>query len=165
MILVPTPPFTPLPSTDTLPEPDGDVPRAGVVVREYLSRIRGEMRARHDAGEGGLKLVAAYTDAIDRLVGFLFADATVHFLARNPRINHRCAVVAQGGYGRGELNPGSDIDLLFLYPWKVNPYVETVVDVVLTALFDARLEVGWATRNVRECIRLAPRDLTVRTAL
>ena len=74
-------------------------------------------------------------------------------------------MLAQGGYGRGELNPQSDIDLLFLYPWKVNPYVETVAEVMLYALWDAGLQVGHAVRNVRECGRLAARDLKVKTAL
>ena len=157
--------FTPLPSSDSLPEPDGELTIAGQITRDYLTRIRAEMRTRHDAGEGGRSLVAAYTDAIDRLVRFLYADATTHFLARNPRINHRCTVLAQGGYGRGELNAQSDIDLLFLYPWKVNPFVETVAEVMLFALWDAGLAVGHAVRNVRECARLAARDMKVKTAV
>jgi [protein-PII] uridylyltransferase len=65
--------------------------------------------------------------------------------------------VGLGGYGRGELNPASDIDLLFLYPWKVNPYVETVTEVCLYALWDAGLVVGHAMRNIRECARAGPR--------
>ena len=61
--------------------------------------------------------------------------------------------MAQGGYGRGELNIHSDIDLLFLYPWKVNPYVETIAEIVIPALWDAGLRSGAAMRNVRECCR------------
>src|SRR4029079_7607007 len=95
----------------------------------------------------------------------LFADATLNFQARNLRINQRCTMIAQGGYRRGELNPASDIDLLVLYPWKVNPYVETVTEVVLYALWDAGLHVGHAMRNVRECSRLAAHDMKVKTAL
>ena len=56
--------FTPLPSSDSLPEPDGELTVAGQITRDYLTRIRAEMRTRHDAGEGGRSLVAAYTDAI-----------------------------------------------------------------------------------------------------
>ncbi len=165
MILATTPAFTPLPGTAALPAPDGDVARAGRIARAYVQRIQGEVRARHDEGAGGLAVVAAYTDAIDRLCRFLYANALEHFLARNPRINHRCTVVALGGYGRGELNPQSDIDLLFLYPWKVNPFVETVAEVMLFALWDAGLQVGHAVRNVRECARLAARDMKVKTAI
>lgn len=165
MILASPPPYAPLPAVATLPEADGDVLAARRVARDYLARSREEIRARHDAGAGGLAVVAAYTEAIDRLVEFLFRTASVHFLARNPRINQRCTVIAQGGYGRGELNPWSDVDLLFLYPWKMNPYVETVAEVLLYALWDAGLDCGHALRNTRECGRLAARELTVKTAL
>ncbi len=165
MILATPPPFLPLPSADSLPAPDGDVSTAAQVARSYLGRIRAEVRQRHDAGAGGLAVVAAYTEAIDRLVRYLYDNATAHYLARNPRIEPRCAVIAQGGYGRGELNPYSDIDLLFLYPWKISPYVETVAEVMLYALWDAGLQCGHALRNMRECGRLAARDLKVKTAL
>ncbi len=165
MILATTPTIEPLDALRTLPEPSGNVTGAGAVAREYVARVKAELRARHDAGAGGLAIVAAYTEAIDRLLCLLFADATLHFQARNLRINQRCSVVAQGGYGRGELNPSSDIDLLILYPWKVNPYVETVTEVVLYALWDAGLHVGHAMRNPRECARLAAHDLKVKTAL
>ena len=128
MILARPPAVTPLASTGSLPAALDDVAQAGRVAREYLVRVRAEVRARHEAGAGGLELVAVYTDAVDRLVRFLFANASAHFMSRFARLNQQCTVVAQGGYGRGELNPGSDIDLLFLYPWKVNPYVETVAE-------------------------------------
>jgi len=98
----------------------------------------------------------AITAVVDDFIGNVAADA---------RINQRCAVVGQGGYGRGELNPSSDIDLLFLYPWKVNPFVETVGEVILYGLWDGGLVVGHALRNIRECGRLAQRDMKVKTAL
>src|SRR5690242_9588190 len=165
MMLAGTPPFAPLRSVATLPEPSDEVADAGTAAREYLTRVGAEIRERHDGGTGGLEVVAAYTDAVDRLVRFLFASARTHFAVRFPRLDQQCVAVAQGGYGRGELNPGSDIDLLFLYPWKVNPYVETVAEVILYALWDAGLAVGHALRNIRECGRLAARDLKVKTAL
>src|SRR3989449_9356258 len=165
VILARPPSFTPFASAALLPEALEEVAEVGTLSREYLARVREEVRERHDAGAGGLELVAAYTDAIDRLVRFLFANASAHFMSRFARLNPQCAVVAQGGYGRGELNPGSDIDLLFLYPWKVNPYVETVAEVILYALWDAGLQVGNALRNIRECERLSGRDLKVKTAL
>jgi [protein-PII] uridylyltransferase len=165
MILAKTPPFAPLESAATLPPPEDSIETVGAIAREYAGRVQVEMRVRQDAGEGGLALVAAYTDAIDRLLEFTFAAASTDFLSRYPRINQRCTVVGLGGYGRAELNPASDIDLLFLYPWKVNPYVETVAEVCLYALWDAGLVVGHAMRNIRECARLAPRDMRVMTAL
>ena len=150
MILARPPAATPLAGADSLPAALEDVTQAGGVAREYLGRVRASLRARHEAGAGGLELVAVYADAVDHLVRFLFASASAHFMSRFARLNQQCTVVAQGGYGRGELNPGSDIDLLFLYPWKVNPYVETVAEVILYALWDAGLQVGNALRNIRE---------------
>src|SRR6266403_1955890 len=165
MMLARPPASVPLASAGSLPEALGDVAHAGRVAREYLARVQTEVRVRQEAGAGGLELVAVYTEAVDRLVRFLFTNASAHFMSRFARLNPQCAVVAQGGYGRGELNPGSDIDLLFLYPWKVNPYVETVAEVILYALWDAGLQVGNALRNIRECERLSGRDLKVKTAL
>ena len=165
MILARTPPFEPLASVATLPAPEGTTVPVGTTAREYVARVQAEIAARHDAGQGGLAVVAAYTHAIDRLLAFIFTAASTDFLSQNPRINQRCTAVGLGGYGRGELNPASDIDLLFLYPWKVNPYVETVAEVCLYALWDAGLSVGHAMRNIRECARLAPRDMKVLTAL
>ncbi len=165
MLLATLPPFDPLSRIAALPDVDTPVSDAGVVAREFVAACRSECRTRHEAGAGGRAVVAAYTDAIDHLIGWLFVSATHHYQSKNPRVNQRCTIVAQGGYGRGELNMQSDIDLLFLYPWKVNPYAETVAEIVIPALFDAGLQVGAAMRNVRECTRLAARDLKVKTAL
>jgi [protein-PII] uridylyltransferase len=163
MTLARTPAYVPVAAS--LPEPTNAVDDAGTIAREHLGRVRAELKERHDAGAGGLEVVAAYTEAVDRLVCFLFASATAHFTSRFSRLDQQCVVIAQGGYGRGELNLASDIDLLFLYPWKVNPYIETVAEVILYALWDGGLTVGHALRNTRECGRLAARDLKVKTAL
>ncbi len=165
MILATTPPFEPLQSIAALPPVDPNPSCVGATARDFVLRSREELRQRHDAGAGGLVVVAAYTDAIDRLVEWLFAKAAKHYHSKNPRLNQRCTVVAQGGYGRGELNIESDIDLLLLYPWKANPYVETVAEIVVPALWDAGLQVGAAMRNERESCRLAGSDLKVKTAL
>jgi [protein-PII] uridylyltransferase len=165
MMLARPPRFVPLASAGTLPAFTGEIAEVKDAARDYVARARAELRARHEAGAGGLEVVAAYTDAIDGLVRYLFAAANVHFAERHARLSPQCTVVAQGGYGRGELNPSSDIDLLFLYPWKVSPWVETVAEVMLYALWDAGLQVGHALRNARECVRLAARDLKVKTAV
>src|SRR6202795_617436 len=75
------------------------------------------------------------------------------------------AVVATGGYGRGLLAPGSDIDLLFLLPYKQTAWGEQVAEGILYCLWDMGLKVGHATRSVDECIRQAKADMTIRTAL
>jgi [protein-PII] uridylyltransferase len=77
----------------------------------------------------------------------------------------RMAVIATGGYGRGLLAPGSDIDLLFVLPYKQTAWGESVAEAVLYCLWDMGLKVGHATRSVNECIRQAKSDMTIRTAL
>jgi [protein-PII] uridylyltransferase len=165
MILATPPAVDPLGATALLPDVDGDIDAGARVAPAYVARAREEVGARHDAGASGLAVVAAFTEAIDRLIRFLYGNAALHFQARHPLLTQRCAVVAQGGYGRGELNPYSDIDLLVLYPWKVTPYVETIADAILYPLWDAGLQVGHALRNVRESARWAARDLKAKTAI
>ncbi len=75
------------------------------------------------------------------------------------------AVVALGGYGRAELAPGSDIDLLFLYPYKLTPRTEQTAEFLLYRLWDLNLKVGQAVRSIQDCIRLAKTDLQVETSL
>src|SRR5271170_4107458 len=77
----------------------------------------------------------------------------------------RMAVVATGGYGRGLLAPGSDIDLLFVLPYKPTAWGESVAEALLYCLWDMGQKVGHATRSVGECIRQAKADMTIRTAL
>src|ERR1700744_4251974 len=75
------------------------------------------------------------------------------------------AVVATGGYGRGLLAPGSDIDLLFLLPYQQTAWGESVAEALLYCLWDMGLQVGHSTRSVAECIRQAKADRTIRTAI
>ena len=75
------------------------------------------------------------------------------------------AVIATGGYGRGLLAPGSDIDLLFVLPYKQTAWGESIAEAILYCLWDMGLKVGHATRSVDECIRQAKADMTIRTAI
>src|ERR1700734_2093383 len=84
---------------------------------------------------------------------------------RVPSEAKHMAVVGTGGYGRGLLAPGSDIDLLFLLPYKQTASGEQVAEALLYCLWDMGLKVGHATRSVDECIRQAKADITIRTAL
>ena len=87
------------------------------------------------------------------------------FYAQNPTDSEHIAVVAVGGYGRGALAPGSDVDLLFVLPYKQTAWGESVIEFMLYVLWDLGLKVGHATRSIDECIRLAKSDHTIRTAV
>lgn len=110
--------------------------------------------------------IATWTWLADQLVASAF-HAAVTYLHPQPNRTEaeRLSVVAVGGYGRAEMAPFSDVDLLFLAPYKLTPWSESVVESTLYILWDLKLKVGHATRTVEECIRLGKTDLTIRTAL
>ena len=114
----------------------------------------------------GAEAVAAHSYLMDQIIRALFDYANTHFITRGaPTTGERISIVAIGGYGRGELAPMSDLDLLFLLPYKPTPSTEQVVEFMLYVLWDLGLKVGHAVRSVDENIRQAKADLTIRTTL
>ncbi len=83
----------------------------------------------------------------------------------NPTETERIAVLAVGGFGRAEMAPHSDVDLLFMFPWKITPWAEKIIESMLYILWDLKLKVGHSSRTVKDCIRLGREDITIRTAL
>ena len=75
------------------------------------------------------------------------------------------ALCAVGGYGRGEMAPQSDVDLLFLAPRRITADLETLIETVLYVLWDLRLKVGHSSRTIKQCLKLGSEDYTIRTAL
>lgn len=102
----------------------------------------------------------------DEIIRILYSAATRH-LYRSPIPSgaERMAVVATGGYGRGLMAPESDIDLLFILPYKQTAWGEQVAEAILYCLWDMGLKVGHATRSVDESIRQGRGDMTIRTAI
>ncbi|MCT8161227.1 [protein-PII] uridylyltransferase [Pseudoruegeria sp. SHC-113] len=109
---------------------------------------------------------SAYTYLTDCLVTMAFEVAT-QWLHRvqTPTTGERISVLAVGGYGRAEMAPFSDVDLLFLTPYKITAWAESVIESMLYILWDLRLKVGHASRTVKDCLRLGREDYTIRTAL
>jgi len=125
--------------------------------RESLEAGRAEVRARHRAGMGGQDVVRAISALSDAVIAELF-----HSLGGD---GSGLSLVATGGYGRRELAPRSDIDLLALMPAKRNQRAEAVAESLHRALWDAGLEAGYAARTLQQCSQLAREDHTIRTAL
>jgi [protein-PII] uridylyltransferase len=104
--------------------------------------------------------------AQDAIIRVLYEFAVKRlYRSQNPTEAEHMAVIATGGYGRGLMAPGSDIDLLFLLPYKQTAWGESVAEAILYCLWDMGLKVGHATRSVDECIRQAKADMTIRTAM
>ena len=101
----------------------------------------------------------------DEIIRILFDFARQLYPLQNPSEGERMAIIATGGYGRGLQAPGSDIDLLFLLPYKQTAWGESIAEAILYCLWDTGLKVGHATRTVDECIRQAKADMTIRTAI
>jgi [protein-PII] uridylyltransferase len=109
---------------------------------------------------------AQYAQLTDLVVRAAIRHATeVAHPNPTPTEAERLAIVAVGGYGRGEMAPFSDVDLLFLTPYKMTGWAESVIETTLYLLWDLHLKVGHSSRTVNDCIRLGKEDFTIRTAL
>jgi len=147
-------------------------PRAlRAIAVQHLTKARAEANAELAAAfvtapHASRSLVRLQSRLTDQLVSMCHSLA-VHDLhpLPNPTEAERLAVLAVGGYGRAEMAPQSDVDLLFLTPWKITPWAESVIETMLYLLWDLRLKVGHASRTVKDCLRLAREDMTIRTAL
>jgi len=111
-------------------------------------------------------VVRAYSDLTDAIVLTVLEVAiTLLHPAQSAAQAEKIAVLAVGGYGRAEMAPHSDVDLLLLTPWKVTPWSESVIESMLYMLWDLKLKVGHSCRTVQDCLRLGREDYTIRTAL
>ena len=136
-------------------------------LRDALQRGRAIARDNLEAKKFKGARCAEYLSALqDDILAALaeFVETDILYLA-NPTDAEKVTMVAVGGYGRGRLAPGSDIDLLFLLPYKRNAASESFVEYILYMLWDMGLKVGHATRSVHDCVVQAQKDMTVRTAM
>jgi [protein-PII] uridylyltransferase len=135
-------------------------------LKQLIRDARAAAQAGLEADGDGRRCAAGLSRFMDELIGLVYAYTTVHvYRTDNPSDGERMAVIATGGYGRGLLAPGSDVDLLFLLPYKQTDWGESVVEHMLMVLWDLGLKVGHATRTVDQCLKLAQADMTIRTAI
>jgi [protein-PII] uridylyltransferase len=140
--------------------------RAIDILKGALFRGRMIAKERLENGAGGLETARLLASVTDEVISALYDFTTIHvFRARNPTEGERLALMAVGGYGRGALAPYSDIDLLFLRPYKQTAHVESVIEYMLYALWDLGFKVGHASRTIDECVRLSREDVTIRTSI
>ena len=137
------------------------------VLKDILQTGRNEAREKLEANRlKGARCAEYLSDLQDDIMRALGTFVTKDMLRlSNPTNAETVTVLAVGGYGRGRLAPGSDIDLLFLLPYKRNATSESFVEHILYFLWDLGLKVGHATRTVKDCMTQAQADFTVRTTM
>ncbi|MGO9065742.1 MAG: [protein-PII] uridylyltransferase [Myxococcaceae bacterium] len=139
-----------------LPGPAASRPARARAQREAAFEA---VRAFHRQGGAGLSTARLLAAAADALVEGLWAELE----AETPLTGS--ALVALGGYGRRELSPGSDLDLLLVHHRRRSAGVAERARLLSTLLWDARVTVGWSVRTPEETLAAAAEDATLRTAL
>lgn len=138
--------------------------------KTFLRLESAMIRMRHDGGESGLEVAQARSAMVDVLLAHLFNFALGSYEHSHGALPSAVSLLALGGYGRGELNPLSDIDIMFLFPPKVKPAAvqpmqQHLIDEVLYILWDCGLKVGHSTRTVDDVFTEARKDIQTKTAL
>jgi [protein-PII] uridylyltransferase len=133
-------------------------------LREHLTAGHARLRARHADGASGEESVRSHAAFMDGFLRLLFelahGDVRPDGPGRTPLV-----LVALGGYGRGELHPSSDLDLMLVHGGEVTPYVQRMAQEILYTLWDLGLRVGHACRSLADCLALARTDLPSRTSM
>ena len=150
----------------------GEVPTAKrlAACKTFLRLESAMIRMRHDAGESGLAITHARSAMIDVMLSHLFNYAIASFERTQGKLFTPVSLVALGGYGRSELSPHSDIDIMFLFPSKmkesaVKPLQAHLTNEILYVLWDCGLKVGHSTRTIDEVFVEARKDIQSKTAL
>jgi [protein-PII] uridylyltransferase len=114
----------------------------------------------------GHQAAAEQAFLVDQLVRLIYDHVTTRlYPAGNRSASERIAILAVGGYGRGEMAPHSDVDIAFVTPYKRTAWTEQVVESMLYFLWDLNLKIGQSSRSLDETVKMALEDSTIRTAL
>ncbi len=150
----------------------GDVPVATrlAACKTFLRLESAMIRMQHDAGQPGLKVAQARAAMIDALLAHLFDYAINTYTRLHGKLPSPVALIALGGYGRGELSPLSDVDIMFLFsaktkPAAMKPLQEHLSNEILYILWDCGLKVGHSSRTLDDVFTEAHKDIQTKTAL
>jgi [protein-PII] uridylyltransferase len=138
------------------------------IYKKFLKIEEHRLRLKHQAGGSGREICARRVDLVDVLLQHAFAAATAAAQKKTGTTETALALIALGGYGRGELNPFSDVDVMLLHrqsAGRISPYIEQMVEQILYLLWDIGFKVGHSTRSIKEAIAQANRDMLTKTAM
>lgn len=130
--------------------------------RSFLDEGLIEVSEFHRRGASGTQVTLALTNLFDWLTRQLYLAASWQVEAQG---REHCALLALGGYGRREMNPRSDLDLMFYFTESGRSAAEKISDRLLYLLWDLNLDVGYSVRSASDCLEQAAHDITVRTAM
>lgn len=141
--------------------------------KNFLKIESHRLKMLHRAGAGGRELCRARAAVLDVLLRYILDAVQRSTVAEAKVAAPRFALVAIGGYGRGELNPQSDIDIMFLHTGdtistargKPHPSLQALTDGLLYTLWDIGLKVGHSVRTIEDCVRVANSDMQSKTSL
>ncbi|WGM32780.1 [protein-PII] uridylyltransferase [Brevundimonas sp. NIBR11] len=151
---------------DALVGASGVRPAVAAILKDHYDAAREKIATKLANGLPGVEVARLYAAAADELLIALWRFTTeTLYPSHNPTEAEKLSLIAVGGYGRGVLAPFSDLDLVFLRPWKTTARTETVAEFMLYVLWDLGLKVGSSARSVEEALSLARTDMTIRTAL
>jgi len=137
----------------------GDKNELTAKIKGHFAAHEEELKKTHRIPSGGLTITRSHTIFVDSILSSLFKAISAEVSA-----GRDTALIALGGYGRGELNIRSDIDLMLLYKKGLTAEIEQLTQKMLYILWDAGLDVGFAIRKSGECIDLAREDSKTMTS-
>ena len=135
------------------------------IFKKLIQVEKEKIKSWHRSGAGGREVIQSQTSLVDEVIRYVLRSlARLEKYQSTPVLENFC-LVAVGGYGRGELNPLSDIDLLFLLPSNHNSHTDTFIQDALSVLWGLSMEIGHSSRSIKDCISLAKEDLTIKTSM
>ncbi|MBI5038272.1 MAG: [protein-PII] uridylyltransferase [Nitrospirae bacterium] len=135
-------------------------------LKNYIAQRSQEIRDLHDNGASGLHIAIRLTGLTDTVISEIYNyELRKYEDSHHTSISDQCVLVTVGGYGRGELNPYSDIDIMFLYRSDAKKAIGHLSTEVLYLLWDLKYTIGHSIRTIEDCVKIGNSDFTARTAL
>ncbi|HCK68284.1 MAG TPA: hypothetical protein DHW17_03280, partial [Nitrospina sp.] len=133
--------------------------------KKLLREEKEKIKSWHRSGTGGREIIQAHTSLVDEVIRHVLLSMTQLEVYAKADVLDDFSLIAVGGYGRGELNPLSDIDLLFLLSARPQPLTETFIKDALSVIWGFDMEIGHSSRTIKDCEKLAREDLTIKTSM
>jgi len=152
-------------SVEKLNEASHNTRQLGNELQRTYKNAWNTLKMEHEAGLDSLEVIAQLTRLMDEIVTFVY-DRTAQDLAKEGMTqDEHLVLLALGSYGRKELSPHSDLDLLFLVPDEISQWTQVFTERMLYMLWDIGLDVGYSTRTAKDCYTLAKDNYEVLTSI